>query len=68
MIGGLVLIAMAIVSVVAFVDIQRYMADPLRKEKKEEWFARFLEHNKDSFNDPELAWRYNVIEDSFDGG
>lgn len=61
----LLMVALAVLALVVFVDIQRYMSDPQRKQKSEEWFEKFLEYNKETYRDPRLAWRYNVIEDSF---
>ena len=60
-----VLIAIAII---LFVQIQLYLHHPNHKEWCDEWFTRFEELNRKRFSDPELSWRYEILERSFHKG
>jgi len=63
-----VLIALILASVVLFVQIQRYLQHPQHRQWCDEWFSRFEEANRKRFKDPELSWRYDVIENAFHKG
>ena len=60
-----VLLLFVLFAVAIFVDIQRYLSAPDRRQRREEWFRQFAEFNRNRQSDPELAWRYSVIEQAF---
>jgi len=61
----LLLLALILASVIVFIQIQLYLQHPHHREWCDEWFARFEEVNRKRFTDPELAWRYEVLEKAF---
>jgi len=65
MIYATILLLLIAIAVVLFVQIQYYMEHPNHKEWCDEWFARFEQLNRKRFTDPDLAWRYEVLERAF---
>ncbi len=59
-IGVLVAIAVAV-----FVDIQLYMHRPNKRQDLDDWFTKFEKHNRERYRDPEVAWRYSILDQAF---
>ena len=62
---AIVLAILMAISVVVFVDIQLYMVRPEKDKDLEAWFDQFEKYNRDRYRDPDLAWRYYIIERAF---
>lgn len=60
-------LAMVVVAVYIFIDVQTYLADPHRKEFNEAWFAQFESFMRSKYKDPELRWRADCFHMHFDG-
>ena len=55
---GLLLIAGLLqAAVVVFLKIQRYLGDPLRCERNEQWFEQFEKNQREHYRDRALRWR-----------
>ena len=59
-------LAMVVVAVYIFIDVQIYLADPHRKEYNEAWFAQFDQYVRSKYKDPELRWRADCFHMHFD--
>jgi len=63
---GLLVASMAC-AVVVFLRVQLYLADPLRRERNEQWFQQFEAYLRQRYRDPELQWRARAIDSLFHG-
>jgi hypothetical protein len=60
-----VIVLLVLLAVGLFIEIQLYMADPLRRQRNEEWFAQFQAYVASRYREDGMAWRVNVIERGF---
>lgn len=57
--------ALIICASVVFLRVQIYLADPLRQERNEQWFAQFEAYLRQRYRDRDLQWRTQVLEMQF---
>jgi hypothetical protein len=60
-----VIVALVMLAVILFIEIQRYMEDPLRKQRNDEWFREFQAYVASRYRADAIGWRVDVFERSF---
>ena len=65
MVFAFILAVLLAIAVVAFVDIQLYMFRLQKDKDLDAWFERFEKFNRECYRDPELSWRYYILDKSF---
>jgi hypothetical protein len=56
---------LAAAAMVVFFRVQRYLSDPDRQARNEEWFAQFEANLRQRYRNKELLWRTHVLEMQF---
>jgi hypothetical protein len=57
--------ALMLCAVALFWRVQVYLADPMRHERNEQWFAKFEQYMRQRYRDRDLHWRTHILEAQF---